>query len=111
MWPWSRSCASCSICSGTVAPRGVGAGAASRGCGLAICGMLRALHLAVDLVLHAVGVADEVEVRLAVLARRLDVEVAGTDDAVDDALVEVDVVDALERDLHALASRSRRCGR
>ena len=51
--------------------------------------------------LHAVGVADEVEVRLAVLARRLDVEVAGADDAVDDALVEVDVVDALERDLDA----------
>ncbi len=56
-------------------------------------------HLPVDLVLHTVGMTDEVEVRLTVTPRGLDVEVAGADDAVDDPLVEVDVVDPLERDL------------
>jgi hypothetical protein len=60
------------------------------------------LHLPVDLVLHAVGVTHEIEVALAVLAGGLDVEVARADDAVDDPLVEVDVVDPLERDLDAL---------
>ena len=52
--------------------------------------------------LHAVGMTDVVEVRLTVAARGLDVEVAGADDAVDVPLVEVDVVDALERDLDAV---------
>ena len=65
-------------------------------------GHVAPFHLPVDLVLHTVGVAHEVEVALAVAPRGLDVEVAGADDAVDDPLVEVDVVDPLERDLHAL---------
>ena len=100
MWPWSRRRASCSICSGTAWPgwrRRHHRGSLLHHRHRHVAG----LHLPVDLVLHAVGVADEVEVRLAVLARRLDVEVTGADDAVDEALVEVDVVDALERDLDA----------
>ena len=110
MCPASRSCASCSICSGTAARRlrrrhDRGRLLHHRH------GHVAGLHLPVDLVLHAVGVADEVEVGLAVLARRLDVEVAGADDAVDEALVEVDVVDPLERDLHAALRDARRCGR
>ena len=59
------------------------------------------LHLAVELLLHAVGMPHVVEVRLAVRAGRLDVEVARADEPLEDALVEVDVVDALHRDLDA----------
>ena len=100
MWPWSRRRASCSICSGTAWPglrRRHHRGRLLHHRHRHVAGF----HLPVDLVLHAVGVADEVEVRLAVLARRLDVEVTGADDAVDEALVEVDVVDPLQRDLDA----------
>ena len=53
------------------------------------------LHLPVDLLLHAVRMAHVAEARLAVLARRLDLERARTDQAVDDPLVEVDVVHAV----------------
>jgi len=52
--------------------------------------------------LHAVGVAHVGELRLAVAAGGLDGEVARADDPLPHALMEVDVVDALERDLDAV---------
>src|SRR5450631_2796442 len=50
-----------------------------------------ALHLAVDLVLDAVGVADVLEEGVALFARGLHFEVAGADDPLPDPLMEVDV--------------------
>jgi hypothetical protein len=52
--------------------------------------------LRVHEVLHLVGPADVGEALLAVLATRLDEQVAGAEHALEDALVEVDVVHALE---------------
>ena len=46
-------------------------------------------------------VADVGEPLLAVLAARLDQQVAGAEDPLEDALAEVHVVDALQRDLDA----------
>ena len=47
------------------------------------------------------GMADVGEPLLTVLAAGLDQQVAGAEHALEDALVEVDVVDPLERDLDA----------
>ena len=70
---------------------------------LAVAGAL--LHQCLDLrmhqVLHLVRVADVGETLLAVFAAGLDEQVAGAQHALEHALVEVDVVDALERDLDA----------
>ncbi len=64
------------------------------------------LHLPVELVLHPVGVADVLEERVALLPRGLHLEVAGADDPLPDALVEVDVADPIERDLDAVAGEN-----
>ncbi len=95
MWPLSRRAASCSICSGMLAP------APAAACWGRPAGRLPGVdfHLPVDLLLHPVGMAHVLEVRLALPARRLDVEIAGADHPLEDPLVEVDVVDPLERDL------------
>ncbi len=72
------------------------------GCGAvpgAALGM--ALHLRVDEPLHAIGVADVGVPALPVLATRFDEQVARPEQAFEDGLVEVHVVDALERDLDA----------
>src|SRR6266704_2457993 len=74
------------------------------------------LHAAVDLELHALRVADVLEGRLAVLARRLDEQVAGADQPLEERLRERDVVDALERDLagepgHEAAAEDQPVGR
>ena len=63
--------------------------------------VLSGLHLGVDQVLHPVRVADVGEALLTLLGARLDHQVAGADDALEHALVEVHAVDALERDLDA----------
>src|SRR5260370_39800917 len=61
------------------------------------------LHLPVDLVLDAVGMSDVLEEGVALLPRGLHLEVTGADDPLPDALMEVDVADPIERDLHAVA--------
>jgi hypothetical protein len=59
------------------------------------------LHLDVDLLLDVAGPADVLEALRAVLAGRLDLEVAQAEHALEDALLEEDGVDALEGDLDA----------
>ena len=64
------------------------------------------LHLRVDQLLHPVRMADVGVAALAVLAAGLDQQVAGAEHPLEHGLVEVDVVDAVERDLDAaLAER------
>src|SRR4051794_4020690 len=59
------------------------------------------LDLGLDQVLHVLWLAHVGEALLAVLAAGLDQQVAGAEHPLEDALVEVDVVDAVERDLDA----------
>ncbi len=59
------------------------------------------LHLGVDEVLHLRGMTDVGEPLLAVLAAGFDQQVAGAENAFEHALIEVDVVDPLQRDLDA----------
>src|SRR6266540_1170491 len=80
----------------------LGHGLADRAGACARVGRPAGLHLPVDLLLHAVGMADVGELRRALLTGRLHVEGARADDPLPDALVEVDVVDPLERDLDAV---------
>ena len=54
-----------------------------------------------DQVLHTVGVADVGEALLTRLGARFDQQVAGAEQALDDALAEVHAVDPLEGDLDA----------
>ncbi len=81
---------------GAVGGRRVGLGG-----GVAGAAAVVGLHLAVDLQLDGLGVADVGEAGLAVLAGRLEQQVAGADHPLEQRLGEGDVVDPLKGDLAA----------
>ena len=67
------------------------------GGGVAGAAAVVGLHLAVDLELDRLGVADVGEAGLALLAGRLEQQVADADEALEQGLGEGDVVDPLQR--------------
>ena len=81
-------------------PTGAGRRRGRRATPPSVHAVLVELPLLVDRLLDVLGVADVAEHLAPELARRADDQVAGADHAFEHALVEADVVDRLERDLH-----------